>query len=129
MFRPPAIATSSLMKLPPPITISGCSHDGMTTVGCGNDAVSARTLSSVEETALAVEALAAGVEAGMACADHHFRKRLQCGLDWLIERTKSGTNFPPAPIGFYFAKLWYFEKMYPIVFAVAALGRALRATS
>jgi len=25
--------------------------------------------------------------------------------------------------------LWYFEKMYPIVFAVAALGRALRKAS
>jgi squalene-hopene/tetraprenyl-beta-curcumene cyclase len=30
------------------------------------------------------------------------------------------------PIGFYFAKLWYFEKLYPIIFAVAALGRARR---
>ena len=31
-----------------------------------------------------------------------------------------------APIGFYFAKLWYYERLYPLVFAVAALGRAVR---
>jgi squalene-hopene/tetraprenyl-beta-curcumene cyclase len=32
----------------------------------------------------------------------------------------------PAPIGFYFAKLWYYEKLYPLIFTVAALGRAYR---
>jgi squalene-hopene/tetraprenyl-beta-curcumene cyclase len=32
----------------------------------------------------------------------------------------------PSPIGFYFAKLWYFERMYPLVFAVSALGRVKR---
>ena len=35
-------------------------------------------------------------------------------------------GFDPAPIGFYFAKLWYYEKLYPLVFAVAALGQAIR---
>ncbi|MDP6504909.1 MAG: hypothetical protein QF886_14920, partial [Planctomycetota bacterium] len=30
----------------------------------------------------------------------------------------------PAPIGFYFAKLWYYEKLYPIIFSIAALTRA-----
>ena len=29
----------------------------------------------------------------------------------------------PTPIGFYFAKLWYFERMYPIIFCLAALRR------
>jgi squalene-hopene/tetraprenyl-beta-curcumene cyclase len=32
----------------------------------------------------------------------------------------------PAPIGFYFAKLWYYERLYPLIFTVAALGRACR---
>jgi squalene-hopene/tetraprenyl-beta-curcumene cyclase len=31
------------------------------------------------------------------------------------------------PIGFYFAKLWYYEKMYPLIFTVSAIGRALNA--
>jgi squalene-hopene/tetraprenyl-beta-curcumene cyclase len=74
--------------------------------------------SSVEETALAVEALlAAGAEAEGA---------VQRGLAWLIERIEAGGLAEPEPIGFYFAKLWYFEKMYPMVFAVSALGQARR---
>ncbi|MEZ5301754.1 MAG: hypothetical protein R3F11_14050 [Verrucomicrobiales bacterium] len=28
-----------------------------------------------------------------------------------------------APIGFYFAKLWYFEKLYPLAWTMAALRR------
>jgi len=37
------------------------------------------------------------------------------------KKTKNGTEFPPSPIGFYFAKLWYYEKHYPICYSVAAL--------
>jgi squalene-hopene/tetraprenyl-beta-curcumene cyclase len=51
------------------------------------------------------------------------------GLDWLVQQVETGGLDNPAPIGFYFAKLWYFEKLYPIIFAVAALGRALRKLS
>ena len=45
------------------------------------------------------------------------------GAGWLIEATGNGTEFPAAPIGFYFAKLWYFERLYPLVFTVWALER------
>jgi squalene-hopene/tetraprenyl-beta-curcumene cyclase len=76
----------------------------------------AGTPSSVEETALAVEVLLdAGPEAEGA---------VNKGLTWLVQRMESGGLHDPAPIGFYFAKLWYFEKLYPIIFTVAALGRA-----
>jgi squalene-hopene/tetraprenyl-beta-curcumene cyclase len=51
---------------------------------------------------------------------------VQRGLAWLVERVEQGGLYEPSPIGFYFAKLWYFEKLYPIIFAVAALGRARR---
>jgi squalene-hopene/tetraprenyl-beta-curcumene cyclase len=78
----------------------------------------ANTPSSVEETALAVEVLLdAGTQAEAA---------LNRGLAWLVEQVKAGGLYNPAPIGFYFAKLWYFEKLYPIIFTVAALGRARR---
>ncbi len=30
-----------------------------------------------------------------------------------------------SPIGFYFAKLWYYERLYPLIFTVAALGQAV----
>jgi squalene-hopene/tetraprenyl-beta-curcumene cyclase len=75
------------------------------------------TPSSVEETALAVEALV-----GIAAADAA-RER---GLNWLVERVEDGSFAHAAPIGFYFAKLWYFEQLYPVIFTVGALGRALR---
>jgi len=76
----------------------------------------ANTPSSIEETALAVEVLLdAGPSAEAAVAR---------GLAWLIERIEAGGLQEPTPIGFYFAKLWYFEKLYPIIFSVAALGRA-----
>ena len=48
------------------------------------------------------------------------------GLAWLVQQVESGGLAKPTPIGFYFAKLWYFEKLYPIIFTVAALGRARR---
>ena len=40
------------------------------------------------------------------------------GRQWLLTRNA----FEPAPIGLYFAKLWYFEKLYPLIFTVAALA-------
>ena len=74
------------------------------------------TRSSIEETALAVGALAT---AGF---------RNEEGTRWLIEATDNGTKFPASPIGFYFAKLWYFERMYPVVWTVEALGNVQAAT-
>jgi squalene-hopene/tetraprenyl-beta-curcumene cyclase len=38
--------------------------------------------------------------------------------------TAGGSQFPAAPIGLYFAKLWYFEDLYPLSFTVAACERA-----
>jgi squalene-hopene/tetraprenyl-beta-curcumene cyclase len=75
--------------------------------------------SSIEETAVAVEALA---QCPPGPADEPIRR----GAAWLIDRTDRGRSFPPAPIGLYFAKLWYFERLYPLIFTVAALGRVAR---
>ena len=96
--------------------------------------------SSVEETALAVEALLATSPAvadsrnateGVPYSAHAERRSpipdpLLRGLAWLIDRVEAGQHRQPAPIGFYFAKLWYYEKLYPLTFTVAALGRACR---
>ena len=85
----------------------------------------AATPSSIEETALAVDALAAARLAGvpLPTASDEFDAVLQKGADWLINATAGGRDFPVSPIGFYFAKLWYFEKLYPVVWTVSALGR------
>ncbi len=69
--------------------------------------------SSVEETALAVEALAG--------TSH--REVIERGVRWLIERVESGEWREPAPIGFYFARLWYHERLYPLIWTTGALGR------
>ena len=77
--------------------------------------------SSVEETALAVEIL-------LSCKNSadDVRACALCGLDWLVAAVENGKWLKPSPIGFYFAKLWYFEELYPLIFTVAALGRAVR---
>ncbi|MBO0857728.1 MAG: squalene--hopene cyclase [Chloracidobacterium sp.] len=80
-----------------------------------------QTLSSVEETALAVDALL-GAGAGS-------REALQRGIRWLVESVEDGGFADASPIGFYFAKLWYFEQLYPLIFVTGALGRAVQATS
>lgn len=72
--------------------------------------------SSMEETALAVEVL---LDAGASAAP-----AVNKGLAWLVQRVDAGGLTQPTPIGFYFAKLWYYEKLYPVIFTVAALGRA-----
>jgi squalene-hopene/tetraprenyl-beta-curcumene cyclase len=81
----------------------------------------AGTPSSIEETALAIEVL---LEAGPTV-----EQAVNKGLSWLVQEVESGGLHHPTPIGFYFAKLWYFEKLYPIIFTVAALGHARKKLS
>jgi squalene-hopene/tetraprenyl-beta-curcumene cyclase len=45
------------------------------------------------------------------------------GVCWLIEQTKEGTIEQPSPIGLYFARLWYFEELYPVIFTLSALQK------
>jgi squalene-hopene/tetraprenyl-beta-curcumene cyclase len=71
---------------------------------------------SVEETAMALEALAGTAHTGAVDKATH----------WLVERVEQGEWRHPSPVGFYFAKLWYFERLYPQLATVAGLGAALR---
>lgn len=122
-------------------------------------------VSSVEETALAVDALASvllsesrespernlttrgGVQSGLAeramFDDENGRsvvddagggtKATQVaiirGTEFLLESVDDGRHRVPWPIGFYFAKLWYHERLYPVIFTATALGRYLQAVS
>jgi squalene-hopene/tetraprenyl-beta-curcumene cyclase len=81
--------------------------------GAGQDSPS-----SIEETALAIEALST-----LAPNQSIPFLSLQKGAEYLDHATAHGTRFPPSPIGFYFAKLWYHEKLYPIIWTVSALTR------
>jgi squalene-hopene/tetraprenyl-beta-curcumene cyclase len=85
-------------------------------------------VSSVEETAVAVEALISaqsrvGPEPELR---HGVKSTVDRGLAWLVEAVESGRHRKTSPIGFYFARLWYYERLYPLVFSVAALGEAVR---
>lgn len=102
--------------------------------------------SSIEETALAVEALAAelsepstgdrsspspggplrkpGGQLETVLRPEMLRAPLERGVGWLVENTEEGRRFTPSPIGLYFAKLYYFEKLYPVITTLAALERA-----
>lgn len=115
-----------------------------------NVATAEGLLSTVEETALAVEALStslphlAGRPASSgppgrfpAVSENFSRSPLATGndADWaaiirgtefLLRSVADGRHRVPWPIGFYFAKLWYHEQLYPLIFTVAALGAYAR---
>jgi hypothetical protein len=69
---------------------------------------------TMEETALAVSALSSPENMGIC----------QIGLAWL-DRFYLENGLKPAPIGLYFASLWYDEKLYPATFYLEALARIL----
>ncbi|HEY2412103.1 MAG TPA: prenyltransferase/squalene oxidase repeat-containing protein [Pirellulaceae bacterium] len=95
--------------------------------GCDPQSKIQNLKSSIEETALAVEALLAVCPPSPEPrAPSPELAAVEKGLGWLMNRVESGQHRQPAPIGFYFAKLWYYERLYPLIFTVAALGRACR---
>ncbi len=78
-----------------------------------------RVGSSVEETALALETLLHSPN------PKHQAKTVEKGLAWLINRVETDRYLDCSPIGFYFAKLWYHERLYPLIFTASTLGAAL----
>jgi squalene-hopene/tetraprenyl-beta-curcumene cyclase len=76
------------------------------------------TPSSLEETSWAVESLCSyPPEAGIPV------ESVNRAIAWLVAAVDREEWRTPSPIGLYFAKLWYFEKLYPLVYGVAALRR------
>lgn len=91
--------------------------------------------SSIEETALAVDALSTGVLqsaieiAALRSQRHDPQSAIDSvrrGAEWLVRNTDQGRSTPATPIGLYFARLWYFEELYPIIFTLSALGKVSR---
>ena len=70
--------------------------------------------SSVEETGLALDSLV---------QFKNVKPAIDQAAQWLSVRVNEGTVDRPTPIGFYFARLWYFEDLYPIIFAAVGLNR------
>ncbi len=82
--------------------------------------VGEESYSSIEETSVVMESL-------LRYGKNQLEKSsIMRGLDWLCEAVDNPGLDCASPIGFYFAKLWYYEKLYPAIFACSALGVALR---
>ena len=64
---------------------------------------------TLEESAVAISALA-----NLGTHPHSVRR----GLAWLLAQP---LDQAASPIGFYFASLWYFERLYPVIWTVQAL--------
>jgi squalene-hopene/tetraprenyl-beta-curcumene cyclase len=82
--------------------------------------------SSIEETALAVDAMAglfARRKNGLQKKSDRIEKAIAAGSSWLLARLADDKEITPAPIGLYFAMLWYSEELYPLIFAISALQR------
>jgi squalene-hopene/tetraprenyl-beta-curcumene cyclase len=83
--------------------------------GWGGDA---RISSTVEETGVALSALAGELTSQANSRLHQATAR---GASWLSSAVTS-QDLTAAPIGLYFARLWYYEELYPMIFALAGLG-------
>ena len=92
--------------------------------------------STIEETAIALEGLTSVWMASrndqdlltkitFAGGNERLRAAIISGVEYLVRGVAAGWHREPWPIGFYFAKLWYHERLYPWVFTVAALGKFL----
>lgn len=77
---------------------------------------------SIEETGAAVSALATWRGLSRARAVSRLDDAVARGADWLVDATEGGRRAATAPIGLYFARLWYFEALYPWIFALGALS-------
>jgi squalene-hopene/tetraprenyl-beta-curcumene cyclase len=77
--------------------------------------------SSIEETGVALSALQA------SAADGDLRQidaAVARGRQWLIDAVAEDREVSAAPVGLYFARLWYYEELYPLVFALQGLAAA-----
>ena len=76
--------------------------------------------STIEETGVVLHALRTVQRDGMTKERSAAVTR---GTRWLLDALPS-ERLQPAPIGLYFANLWYYEALYPYIFGLAGLGQS-----
>jgi squalene-hopene/tetraprenyl-beta-curcumene cyclase len=101
-----------------PLDYSGAEKDGFR-AWRANDALV--KFCSVEETSLAVLALLPFAESSQNSA-----RAVSAGLEWLIRAVEQDAHRQGAVVGFSFNRLWYHERLYPLIFADGALSRTVR---
>jgi squalene-hopene/tetraprenyl-beta-curcumene cyclase len=60
---------------------------------------------------------------GLQKKSEKLEKAIAAGTGWLLARLAGDKEITPAPIGLYFARLWYSQELYPLIFAISALQR------
>jgi squalene-hopene/tetraprenyl-beta-curcumene cyclase len=75
--------------------------------------------SSMEETGVVLAALGRSIADG---DKSRISTAVARGADWLAHA--SARESVPSPLGLYFARLWYYEALYPVVFALEGLACA-----
>ena len=75
---------------------------------------------SIEETAASVSALIS-----LAATDPAYERSVSRGLSWLATAVEQDAHRRPAILGFYFSRIWYYERLSPLAFAAGALTRAV----
>jgi squalene-hopene/tetraprenyl-beta-curcumene cyclase len=76
--------------------------------------------SSIEETGVVLAALSRSVADG---AEHHTAEAIARGSHWLMSALEDD-RAAASPVGLYFARLWYYEDLYPLVFGLEGLAAA-----
>jgi squalene-hopene/tetraprenyl-beta-curcumene cyclase len=61
-----------------------------------------------------------------ATTHHAAGRAVSSGLAWLAAAIEQDTHRQAAVVGFYPGRLWYHERLYPLVFAAGALSQAMR---
>lgn len=101
-----------------PIDYSGAEKDGFRAWRANE---SLAKFASIEETGLAISALLP-----MATTHHAAGRAVPSGLAWLEAAVEQDAHRQGAVLGFYPGRLWYHERLYPLVFAAGALSQAVR---
>lgn len=77
---------------------------------------------TVEETAWALAALRTQTDESPDRAAE-FDRACRRGLNWLATAWSGELPVRPSPVGLYFARLWYSEALYPLVFSLSAAAK------
>ena len=88
--------------------------------GWGGDA---GVRSSLEETGVVLSALGRTSPSADAA---QVTSAVERAIRWLVDAVRDGGQ-RPAPIGLYFARLWYYEELYPLIFCVEGLAKVVSA--
>ncbi len=80
--------------------------------------------SSIEETAWVIDALSSLLLSSYEIqGQNDIKSAIKKGLGWLMPRIEEPDKISATAIGLYFARLWYYEELYPLIFSLSAMQK------